>query len=223
LTTGELAARTWAELRAPRWWRFGLLWFAIAFFAELAIANSHPPKGRGVYLLFALIGIAFVLVEWTTVAVLRLAAASARSLWRVDGSLLLSFGLNAAISATALSFAPLMDETSPFAALLASAALQAVLTAPLAPWLVAVAVERPLALSPWRFLKQADGWLVPLLLLTLLLLLPLQMGQLWASMAILTSGSGTIEFTLAYAGLVALSAMIGVALALVAYRSVAEG
>jgi hypothetical protein len=199
-----------------------LLWFALAFLAEMSIAINHPPRPPGAVILYSLIGIAFLLLGWTTAAALRRASASARRPWRVDASLLLYLALQAAISAAGWPLLPLIHDESPFAASLLSAALPVVLAAPLAPWLVAIAVERPLAVSPWRFLGRANGWLPPLLVLTLVLLLPVELAEIWVSIAVLALSGDAAAFALVYGVLVALSGMIGLAMGLVAYRSVAE-
>jgi hypothetical protein len=155
-------------------------------------------------------------------ALLRRSSASPRAAWRIDGSLLLYIALHAGIAAAQWFWAPLFENWSTYGSLLIGAALPLLLTLPLAPWFVAVAVERPLAVSPARFLKQADSWFPPLLLLTLVLILPLNLGQIWTYSALFASGRGAVEFGLLHSALATLSAMLSLSLALTAYRSVAR-
>jgi hypothetical protein len=222
LTTGELAARTLEELRAPQWRRIAILWFALVFAADVIYAASHPPGPEAVAGLIALAASGLLLALWMAAALLRRSSASPRSPWRIDGALLLYAALHAGIAAVEWSVGPFIADWSSFWSILASAALPLLLTLPLAPWLVAVAVERPLAVSPSRFLQQADTWFPPLLVLTLVLVLPLHLGQIWTYTALFGSGRGAVMFGLLNSALATLSAMLSLSLALTAYRSVAQ-
>jgi hypothetical protein len=223
LTTRDLAARTLAELREPYWRRIAPLWFALVFVSDLAFATVHPPGPSGIAGLVALGVIRALLALWIAAALLRRATASSRSPWRLDGSFLLFAALHVAIAAVTWIWTPVFDDSSALGAALIVAALPLLLMAPLAPWLVAVAVQRPLAISPWPFLKRADAWFPPLLLITLALLLPLSLLQFWSAATLAGLGRGAIGFGLFDSLLSTLAEMAGLALALAAYRSVAEG
>jgi hypothetical protein len=223
LTTPDLAARTLAELRARGWRHVALIWFALNCVWELVFAAAHPPGTAGSAVLIALALLCFLTFMWIAASALRRAAASPRSPWRIDGSLLFYAALHVALAVVIWLAAPVIDGKSTFGEMLLFAALPLVLIAPLAPWLVAVAVERPLALSPWRFLKQADAWFPPLLLITLALLLPLSLLQSWSSVALVGFGRGEIGSGLLQAMVSTLAEIASLALALTAYRSVAEG
>lgn len=224
MTTRDLAARTLAELRAPLWRRFALIWLALNGVWELVFAAAHPPAPgqAAIAAMIALALICFLLFMWTAAAALRRAAASPRSPWRIDESLLLYVALHVALAMVTWLVASAIHGESTFGELLLFAALPLLLVAPLAPWLVAVAVERPLALSPRSFLERADAWFPPLLLLTLALLLPLSLLQSWSSVTLAGVGRGAIEFGLFHAVVSTAAEMLSLALALAAYRSVAE-
>lgn len=223
LTTRELAAGTLAELRGPSWRHIALLWFALTCVSDLALGMAHPPGSAGLAGMIALGALFALLFLWLAAAALRRAAASSRSPWRLDGSFLYYAALHVVLAVVIWFWTPFIDDGSAVGAGLLAAALPLLLVAPLAPWLVAVAVERPLALSPWPFLKQADAWFPPLLLLTLALLLPLSLVQFWSSVELFVLGRGAIEFGLLHAMVSTLAEIVSLALALAAYRSVAEG
>lgn len=223
MTTRELAAATLAELRAPCWRRFAFLWFALTYVSDLAFAMAHPPGSAGVAFMIGLGLLVALLFLWIAGSLLRRAAASSRSPWSIDLSLLYYAALHFVLAAATWYWTPYVDNSSAHGAALTVAALPLVLVAPLAPWLVAVAVERPLALSPWPFLKRANAWFPPLLLLTLALLLPLSLAQFWSSVMLFGLGRGAIEFGLFHSVVSTSVEMLSLALALAAYRSVAEG
>ena len=98
------------------------------------------------------------------------------------------------------------------------------LSAPFAAWFTAIAVERPLAAAPARWLRGMRRWLPPLVLWSLVVVLPL--GQLHAAIDLfLIRGAGRWFWPLALVDgpLSALLAVFGLALAATAYRSVARG
>jgi hypothetical protein len=223
LTTRDLTAGTLAELRTPWWRRIALLWFALTWVSDLAFSTAHPPGSAGIAGMIALGALTALLFLWLAAAALRRAAASARSPWRIDGSFLFYAALHVVLALAIWFLTPLIDDRSALGASLLGAALPLLLMAPLAPWLVAVAVERPLALSPRPFLKQADSWFPPLLLLTVALLLPLSLVQFWWSTELFEPARGATGLGLLHALMSTLAEMASLTLALTAYRSVAEG
>ena len=121
-----------------------------------------------IVLLLLLLGLAAF-----AVAILRILNASARPPWQPDSSLgLYALALIASIILGLLSDA-VMGGRDSLVAGLAIGALAAILRAPLAPWFVAMAVERPLALQPAPFMRRFASWLPALLLWSLLIVVPL--------------------------------------------------
>src|SRR5690348_5450817 len=88
-----------------------------------------------------------------TVAILRILNDSPRPVWRPDGGFWL-YGLTllATMFAAALAGFLIAGQEKGVAAFFVSLAVAAV-TAPLAPWFVAIAVERPLAWRPGPWLR----------------------------------------------------------------------
>jgi len=158
------------------------------------------------------------------VAVLRVLADSPRApfvpdgaFWLYGATLLFGILLGAVLGRLAGSPA------DPVAGLLVDVAM-VVIGAPLAPWFTAIAAARPLAGSPTPWLRRPGRWLPPLILWSLLLVLPL--GRLHATIDhFLIRGAGEWFWPLALVDgpLSAILAILGLALAATAYRRVARG
>jgi hypothetical protein len=111
------------------------------------------------------------------------------------------------------------DEVAGFFVSLAVAAI----TAPLAPWFVAIAVERPLAWRPGPWLRRFGAWLPWLLLWNLLVVTPL--GEIHGALdRRLMTGAGDWFWPIALfdGPFSAAMALLGLALASLAYRRVAR-
>jgi len=109
------------------------------------------------------------------VALLRLINHSPRPPWRPDGAFWLSalvFLLQLGLS-VAVGVAARVVVGPDLATQLILDALVSVLTLPLAAWFTAIAVERPLAWRPGRWLRAWSAWLPHLVLWTVLLTVPL--------------------------------------------------
>lgn len=180
---------------------------------------GEPPTLFAIAALARLVGL-FALA----VAILRVLAGSSRRPYMPDGAfwlygVTLVFGLVLTIALGLVAG----DRTEPVAGALIGLGM-IVVSAPLAPWFTAMAVERPLAVDPRPWLRGFGRWLPPLLLWSVLIVLPL--GQLHAAIDIfLLRGAGDYFWPLALADgpLSAFLAIFGLALAVTAYRSVARG
>jgi hypothetical protein len=158
-----------------------------------------------------------------SVAILRILNASPRPPWQPDASLWL-LGLALIVDAfISLAADLLMGGRTDLLAGLASGALSIIISAPFAPWLTAIAVERPLALRPQDYMRRFAVWLPALLLWYLLIVLPL--GQLLAMLAqTLADGADGWFWPIAllYGLLGAAIELVSCALVSVAYRRVAR-
>ncbi|HEX8655210.1 MAG TPA: hypothetical protein VF693_08320 [Allosphingosinicella sp.] len=191
---------------------------------NIVLAGSHPDT-RSELLLFE--GVALVRAIGLLllfVAMLRILNRSPRSPWRPDAGLALYgltflFGLGLTLGLARL----LGDRADPAAAGLIVGVGVSVATAPLTAWFVAVAVERPLAWRAGPWLRDFGRWLPPLLLWSLVLIVPL--GQLHATIDDAVVGTAGLWFwplALADGLLGVLLALLGLGLASAAYRSVAR-
>jgi hypothetical protein len=161
------------------------------------------------------------------VAILRVLGGSSRPLWMPDGAfwlygLTILVGIGVAVAARLL-VGEYGDRSDPLRALVGDLIVNAV-TVPLAAWFAAMAIERPLAWQADRWLRGFGSWLLPLLLWSLLILLPL--GRLHAAIdRILVAGASEYFWPLALfdGPLSVVLALLGLALAATAYRHVARG
>jgi hypothetical protein len=164
-----------------------------------------------------------------TVAILRLLTGSARRPWRPDGAfwlygltMIAGFALSLAVG-EAIGRAIGGDRTHPFNGLVVGVGV-ALISAPLAAWFTAIAVERPLAGRPGRWMRRWGRWLPHVLFWSILVIAPI--GAVHAVIdGILMRGAGGWFWPLAlfdgpFSVLIALG---GSALAAEAYRRVARG
>lgn len=201
-----------------------LLMAALLTVANIILASSRPDTGSELLLFEAVALVRAVGLLLLFVALLRILNRSPRPRWRPDGAFALYcltflFGLGLTLGLTRL----LGDRADPAAAGMIVGAGVSVVTAPLAPWFVAIAVERPLAWRAGPWLRDFGRWLVPLLLWSLILIVPL--GQLHATVdGLLIDGAGPWFWPLALLDgpLSVLLALLGIGLASAAYRSVAR-
>jgi hypothetical protein len=193
--------------------------------ANIVLANSHPDTHPELLIFEAVALIRAIGLLFLFVAMLRIVNRSVRSPWRPDASFALYlltflFGLGLTLGLARL----LGDDVDPAAAGLLVGAGVSIVTAPLAAWFVAIAVERPLAWRAGPWLRDFGRWLVPMLLWSLILIVPL--GQLHAAIdGLLVEGAGRWFWPLALLDgpLSVLLALLGLGLASAAYRSVARG
>ncbi len=157
-----------------------------------------------------------------TVGILRILNHSPRPAWRPDGAFwLYSATLLATMVVAALAGFVIAGENDELGGFLVDLAVTA-LTAPLAPWFVAIAVERPLAWRPGPWLRRFSAWLPWLLLWNLLVVAPL--GEIHGALGRrLVAGAGDWFWPIALfdGPFSAAMALLGLGLASVAYRRVA--
>ncbi|MEA3041567.1 MAG: hypothetical protein QOC65_1056 [Sphingomonadales bacterium] len=191
---------------------------------NIVLASSHPDT-RSELLLFEGVALARAIgLLLLFVAMLRIANRSPRSPWRPDAGLALYgltflFGLGLTLGLARL----LGDRADPAATGAIVGAGVSIVTAPLTAWFVAIGVERPLAWRAGPWLRDFGRWLPPLLLWSLILIVPL--GQLHATIDnLLVEGAGPWFWPLALVDgpLSVLLALLGLGLASAAYRSVAR-
>jgi hypothetical protein len=190
---------------------------------NIVILLNMPVKGQFPWV-FAAAGLVRVLgLLAIAVAILRMLTRSPRPAWRPDGAFwlyaatfLFGVGLTAAGSAvTGARPESLVGITVRVAV--------TVVTAPLAVWFVAIAVERPLAWRPGRHLRGLARWLPYFLFWVLLVVTPL--GLLHATLDDwLVKGAGPWFWPVALADgpLSLVIALAGLSLAAAAYRRVAR-
>jgi hypothetical protein len=158
-----------------------------------------------------------------TVGILRILNGSPRPAWRPDGAFWL-YGLTllATMVVAAIAGFAIAGRDNEIGGFLVGLAVTAV-TAPLGPWFVAIAVERPLAWRPVPWLRRFSSWLPWLLLWNLLVVAPL--GEIHGAIdRWLVAGAGDWFWpgALFDGPFSAAMATLGLALASVAYRRVAR-
>ena len=216
---------TLASLRKPKLVLPLLLLTVLLTASNIVILRNPPAPGGPAPVIFVAAALVRVLGLFAlAVALLRALNDSPRSLWRPDGAfwlygatVLAGIGLNVAAAAL------IGDPARPLPGALIGFAM-IVVSAPLAPWFTAIAVERPLALRPGPRMHGWGRWLPQLVLWSLLVVLPL--GQLHATIDIwLVRGAGEWFWPLALVDgpLSAVLALLGLAFASAAYRRVARG
>jgi hypothetical protein len=209
-----------------RWLGIALLFLVFLGGTNAVLAMTKPAEGDAPGLAFALAGLVRVIaLVAISVAALRIALKSPRRRWSPDGGFWLYLGLSlVSIGAAALG-AALALGLPPIQRMLASQAVAILLVEPLAVWMVAAAVERPLALAPARRLRGLAVWLPPLMLWSTLVVVPLAVLHSWLSMRLMDTAGGAGFWPLvAVDGAVStLLMMLSLGLRVTAYRSVARG
>ena len=192
--------------------------------SNIAILYTLPTAGSPDHVpyLIAFLLLVLGLVAFA-VAILRILNRSARLPWQPDSSLwLYALALIASVI-IGLVAGQLMGGRDSLLSGLATGALAAIVRAPLAPWFVAIAVERPLAWQPWPYLQRFPAWLPALLLWSLLIVVPLsQLHYLLNRMLFVGMGGWFWPLALLDGALGAAIELLSLALASVAYRRVAR-
>lgn len=190
----------------------------IVLIRNLPVPGGSPPIAFVIAAAVRLLGLLVF-----AVAFLRILTGSLRRPWMPDGGfwaygLTILVGLGLAVAARRL----IGEDGDPLRDAAAGLAVNFV-TAPFAAWFVALAVERPLAWRPRRWMRSFGTWLPALLLWSVLIVLPL--GQLHAGIdRFLVSGTaGGWFWPLALAdGPLSAILFLGLAFAATAYRHVAR-
>lgn len=204
-----------------------MLWPAVALTVLLTVSNivilqNKPAPGTmpATFVIAALVRVLGLVA--LTVAILRTLSDSPRSAWRPDGAFWL-YGLTLLVTMVAGGAAgvAIAGEDNVIGEFLVSLAVAAV-TAPLTAWIVAIAVEKPLAWRPGPWLRRFGHWLPWLLLWTLLVVAPA--GEVHGALdRWLVAGAGDWFWPVALfdGPFSAAMALLGLALASTAYRRVA--
>ena len=204
----------------------GLLLMVLLTASNIVILLNMPTtKGAlppAPFLVAAAVRIAGILL--VAVALLRLATASERPRWLPDGG----FGLYALSFATGLLASALArlltGGRTDLTGLLISNVVVTLLLAPLVPWFVALAVAKPLAWRPRFWMRRLGDWLPPLLVWTLLLVMPMAILHATIDMWLIQGAGGWFWPAALFDGVLStLMALIGLALNAAAYRRVARG
>jgi hypothetical protein len=193
--------------------------------SNIVILFNVPEKGQmppWPFLAAALVRVGGLLL--VTVTVLRLLAGSARPSWRPDGAFWLYSGTLLFVIAVSAAVEAAIGGGRGLGPSVLRGTLVTLVSAPLAVWFTAIAVERPLAWRPSRYMRDLGRWLPPLLFWALLLTTPL--GVVHARLdEWLLKGAGEWFWpvVLIDGPLSAATALISLVLAASAYRRVAQG
>ena len=140
--------------------------------SNIVILHNVPAEGARPGAAFAAAGFVRVVgLLLLTVAILRILNDSPRPPWRPDAGFwlyVLTFVVTAALSA---ALRPLLG--GELAAIVLGGVAVMLITAPLVPWFVALAVERPVPWSPASRARRFSAWLLPFLFWTLVAVTPL--------------------------------------------------
>jgi len=157
------------------------------------------------------------------VGILRILSAGARPPWRPDGGFwLYALATLALILVSGLIARFIGDRADPIA-LLGSSALFALIVAPLAPWLVAMAVAKPLAWWPGPYFREWGLWLPQLVFWSLLLATPLAALHAWIDSSVVGGARDWFWPKMLFDGPLSVAvALLGFGLQSAAYRRVAR-
>lgn len=158
------------------------------------------------------------------VAIIRILAASPRPAWMPDGAFWLSVLAGILVFAVSALVGGLTGDRTGALGFAISNALSTLVIAPLAPWLMALAAEKPLAWRPGPWLRDMRAWLLQLIFWSLLLITPLGFVHVVIDDAVLRGVGDWFWPAMLFDGpLSALIALLGCALNAAAYRRVARG
>jgi len=214
-----------ASLRNSRLLLPALLLTVLLTASNIVILGNAPAPGGApppAFVLAACVRIGGLLL--LAVTILRVLTGSGRRLYMPDAAFWLYVLTGVAGFAVAAALALVAgDRADPVVGAVVGLAMIAI-SAPFAAWFTAIAVERPLALNPAPWMRGMGRWLGPLLVWSVLVVLPL--GQLHAAIDLhLIRGAGDSFWPLALfdGPLSAVLAIFSFALAATAYRRVARG
>ncbi len=157
------------------------------------------------------------------VAIIRILAASPRPAWLPDGAFWLTGLASILLFTLSALLGRLTGDPDDALGFLVSSALFTLIIAPLAPWLMALAAERPLAWRPAPWLRNMRAWLVQLVFWSLLLLTPLSFVHARIDIAVLRGVGDWFWPAMLFDGpLSAVLALLGIGLNNAAYWRVAR-
>jgi hypothetical protein len=167
--------------------------------------------------------VVFVVVHAAlALATLRILNGSPRPAWRPDWSAW-AYGLAVLFSVAVGLFADWIVPPFTILGALANEIVSTAIIVPLAPWIVAIAVERPVAWRPAPWLKRVRAWLPALLLWNFLILVPADaLYRIGFTAWMEQGGTGNWLFFILDGLVTAARMFVALALASVAYRRVAR-
>jgi hypothetical protein len=217
------ARAAWRQLIAPEWRGPALSLFLLQAVTNALLAIHWPKPGEPPSAAYTSAwGVQTVGLLSIIVALLRAGAGSPRKRWSVDAGFWLYFAITAIPLAAAAAAGWLLGgkqvSLGPIAVIQAASLLAAT---PLSVWLVAAAVETPLAARP-RF-EGIGHWLPPVMTLTLPVVVLASVHVLCGLRLIEIAGTPEFWIWVPIDAVVASAVvLIGAALQLAAYRSVAR-
>jgi hypothetical protein len=187
----------------------------------LSTLPTHANPDHGPYV--AALGALLVCYAALVLAMTRILNGSPRPAWSPDWSALV-YGLVVLVSFFIGLFADwILDPTTSTLTALANRIVSSTIAAPLTPWCVAIAVERPLAWRPAPWIRRFRAWLPALLLWNFLILVPADiLYRIGFAAWVDKVGPPNWLFFILDGVTTAARLSLGVALASVAYRRVAR-
>jgi hypothetical protein len=224
MRAGSFARAAAAQIVAPEWRGISVSLFLLLTVTNALLALHAPAPGAAPSPAFTSAGAVRAIGLFSiSVALLRAATGSERKRWSTDGGFWLFLALSLVelgLEAGATWLTPGLDVS---ARILIAEALALLVSAPLAAWMVAAAVEKPLAIQPGPWFSRLGEWLPPLLTLLLPMVLIAFVHAFLSLQLIRLAGSGSF-WPLALAdGILSTSFVLAtLALRLTAYRAVAR-
>ena len=224
MRAGETFKRTIDQALAREWWPLAAILFVLLGGTNAVLALYAPTPGslpNPVFTFAALLrGLGAVFMS---VALLRTATGSPRGRWNPDGGFLLYLGISLigfAFPAVAARIGATWPD-APRILFVEFAAL--ILFGPFARWLVAAAVERPLAVSPAPWFRHLGRWFPAYAIVAIPLML-LASAHAWLSLQLLAlPAAGEFWAVAVVDGLLStLLVLLTMGLRLAVYRGVAQ-
>jgi len=190
---------------------------------NLLILSNLPSRDNPDHGPYLATFIAFVIVHTAlAIAILRILNGSSRPAWSPDSSAW-TYGLVVLSSIAVGLFADWIADSSTILSALANQIVSTAIIVPLAPWLVAIAVDRPLAWRPAPWFQRLGTWLPALLLWNFLILVPADaLYRIGFGAWLEQGGKDDWRFFVFDGAATAPRILLALALASVAYRRVAR-
>lgn len=159
----EFARRGLAQAAAREWRGIALALFVILTVTNIILANHAPAPGGKPDAAFGIAGaVRAIALMSISVALLRVATASPRKRWAFDAGFWLYVAISMVEFVLMAAVASLLADTPETARLAATHLVTVMAMVPLGAWLVAAAVEKPLAAKPAPWFGRAGAWMPPL-------------------------------------------------------------
>jgi len=191
--------------------------------SNIAALLYPPVEGSASLLLFSLILLVRVAALFVcSVAIFRLAAGSSRGVWTPDGGFLLYLVILALLGLLPTLLKVLLGDIYSLRTILLASVVGVLIVSLFAPWIVAAAVQQPLAWHPTGWLRRFDRWMPHRLLWALLLIVPLAVVQQLMPVVTIHESAWFWPLIVAYSVLGFVALMIRIGLDVAAYRRVAQ-